>query len=852
MARTRRLKSRADVSPAALGERYVCIHGHFYQPPRENPWLETVESQSSAAPWHDWNERITAECYAPNGASRILNEENKIVRITNNYARMSFNFGPTLLSWLQEFAPRTYTMILDADKASAERYSGHGSAMAQVYNHIIMPLTSRRDVLTQIRWGIGDFEFRFGRKPEGMWLAETAVNHEVLDLLAQEGIKFTVLAPLQAACVRPLAKPDAPEAEWTSVAGGVVNANTPYLVKLPEGRSIFVFFYDGDGSRAVAFEGVLDSGKDFGKRLVSRFHETEYLEDGRALPQIVNIATDGESYGHHHKHGDMALAYAMHYLEDKGLAKLTNYAEFLEKFPPRMEARVVDDSSWSCVHGVERWKSDCGCNGGKPGWNQRWRAPLREALDRLRDAVAPLTERLGATFFHDVWAARDAYIRVILDRSTENEARYFAEFGTHEPSEEERVRVWELMELQRHTQLMYTSCGWFFDDITGIETVQIIAYAGRVLELTHKLFGKEVATPIQDVFLATLAEAKSNIKTPADGAEVYYQWVQKMFIGLEQVGAHYAISSIFRPYPEEGGLFCFDVRRILEEVFTSGRGRLAIGRAEIRSRVTEEQEQVSFAVLHLGDQNLSAAVCPYTEASEVVFAEFEENVHAAMESANLPEVIRLIDRHFGQTAYSLTSLFHDEQQRILRSILDATVIEVETSLRTIYEDHSSLLRFLSRAGMESPPALALAAGFALNASFRQALETDPFDSVLVRSLLRRATEDKVTLSEAELSFAAAACMQRAMQRLEAGADTTHPAEAIALTLDIAETLRDLPFEVDLWQAQNIWNDLLRRGSGYWPSGWRAMWLRLGEALNLDTERLVTESGVSAFAPATPL
>ena len=393
--------------------RYVCVHGHFYQPPRENPWLETVEVQDSAAPYHDWNDRITAECYAPNGASRITNREEKIVRILNNYSRMSFNFGATLLSWLADKAPRVYHMIQEADRASATRFSGHGSALAQVYNHIIMPLASTRDARTQIRWGIADFEFRFGRKPEGMWLAETAVNRHTLDLLAQEGILYTVLAPNQCARVRPIL---AEATHWSDTPNDSVDPTQPYLVNLDEGRSIAVFFYNGPNSRAIAFEGLLDSGEKFGERLLSGFRPGG--DPNR--PQLSHVATDGESYGHHHKHGEMALSFALHWLEDKGHATLTNYGEFLEKFPPTWEAVVAEDTSWSCSHGVERWRSDCGCSGGRPGWNQRWRTPLREALDLLRDETAPLAEELAKPLLKDLWAARDAYIHIILNREDPN------------------------------------------------------------------------------------------------------------------------------------------------------------------------------------------------------------------------------------------------------------------------------------------------------------------------------------------------------------------------------------------------------------------------------------------------
>ena len=407
--------------PATPAERYICVHGHFYQPPRENPWLETVETEDSAAPYHDWNERITAECYAPNGASRIVNGENQIIRIINNYSRISFNFGPTLLSWLKENAPRTYRMIRDADRQSMLRYDGHGSALAQVYNHVIMPLAITRDRVTQIRWGIADFQHRFGRAPEGMWLSETAVDNETLDLLAQNGILFTILAPHQCARVRERAESmpqpvhprlDGAGARWTETANASVNPNHPYLVQLKDGRSITVFFYNGPVSRSIAFEGVLDNGETFAWRLARGFDPTS------SKPQVVHVATDGESYGHHHRHGEMALSYALRFIEDKKLARLINYGQFLAQFPPKWEAEIVEDTSWSCAHGIERWRSDCGCNGGRQGWNQRWRAPLRAALDWLRDTVTPLTENTARGLLKEVWSARDDYISVILAAGT--------------------------------------------------------------------------------------------------------------------------------------------------------------------------------------------------------------------------------------------------------------------------------------------------------------------------------------------------------------------------------------------------------------------------------------------------
>ncbi len=410
----------------ATTKRYICIHGHFYQPPRENPWLETVEAQDSAAPYHDWNERVCAECYATNGAARTVNNKKEIIRIANNYSRMSFNFGPTLLSWLKENAPRTYRLILDGERRSRKHFNGHSSAMAQVYNHIIMPLASIRDRTTQIRWGIADYKSHFGSAPEGMWLAETAADTDTLELLAQHGIKFTVLAPSQCKRVRPLGVDGTGSGSpWTTPLGNSVDTTRPYLVRFDSGVSIAVFFYDGPTSRAIAFEGLLNSGENFAARLKSQFKDT-------TQPQLESVATDGESYGHHHRHGEMALAYAVRLLEQDKTVKLTNYASFLEQFPPEWECEIVDNTSWSCVHGVERWRSNCGCNSGKPGWNQQWRTPLRQALDELRDAIAPLTQHEGAKLFTDVWAARDRYIDIILDRSEEVVDRFLQDHQSHE------------------------------------------------------------------------------------------------------------------------------------------------------------------------------------------------------------------------------------------------------------------------------------------------------------------------------------------------------------------------------------------------------------------------------------
>ena len=360
--------------------RYLCIHGHFYQPPRENPWLGEVEYQPSASPFHDWNERITRECYGPNTRARVHRADGLILKLANNFAHMSFNFGPTLLSWMQRHKPDVYDAVLRADSESQKKFSGHGAALAQVYNHLIMPLANSRDKRTQIYWGIQDFEHRFARKPEGMWLAETAVDLETLDIMAEYEIKFTILAPHQAFRIREIGA-----GKWQDVTGQKVDPKQPYLCRLPSGRTIVIFFYDGPISHEVSFGDLLDNGKMFADRLLSAFADT-------AEPQLVHIATDGETFGHHHQFGEMALAYCLHYIASNDHAKITIYGEYLDRFPPTSEVEIFENTSWSCVHGVARWRDDCGCSTGKHScWTQAWRAHLREAMDWLRDTPVSYT-----------------------------------------------------------------------------------------------------------------------------------------------------------------------------------------------------------------------------------------------------------------------------------------------------------------------------------------------------------------------------------------------------------------------------------------------------------------------------
>ena len=808
-------------------DRYICIHAHFYQPPRENPWLETVEVQDSAYPFHDWNQRITSECYAPNAASRILDHEGCIAAITNNYAKISFNFGPTLLSWMETKEPEVYGAILEADRLSQERFSGHGSAIAQGYNHMILPLANNHDRYTQIDWGIRDFESRFRRMPEGMWLPETAVDLPTLDIMADLGLKFTILSPYQAWRFRRIGA-----RAFRDASGGKIDPSRPYLVRLNEGRSITVFVYDGPISQAVAFEKLLNSGEQFANRLAGGF------SDARDWPQIMHIATDGESYGHHHPHGDMALAYALKFIEEKGIAKLTNYGEYLEKHPPEHEAQVIEKSAWSCSHGVGRWFENCGCNsGGRSEWNQNWRGPLRQSLDWLRDTVMSLYEQRGSQLWLDVWKARNDFIGLILDRSNESLDRFFAEHSNHELTAEERVVALDLLEMQRHAMLMYTSCGWFFDEISGIETVQVIMYAGRVIQLAQKLSQHDDGEAIEAGFLERLQHAVSNIADHQNGAELYRKWVKPAMVGLEQVAAHYAISSLFETGASK---YSYTIEPADYQTFIYGKMQLVIGRAEVCSRVTHECGHYTFGVLHMGDHSLSAGVRAF--AGEDAYKRTVQDLRQAFSRADIPGVIRALDQHFGGPTYSLKSLFRDEQRRIMDHILESTLREAEASLRGIYEHHAPLMRFLSDVNYPKPKALALAAEFVINASLQREFRAEFLDLGEVRNLLNQTRDEGVQLDSAGLAYLMERKLNGLTQQLERHPKNLGLLKKISSLIDL---LRELPFAVNLWKVENLYYQMSRtaypklREQGSAPNEWFETFLELGRKLRIRVEAVPT-------------
>jgi len=770
-------------------DRYICVHGHFYQPPRENAWLEYLEVQDAAYPYHDWNERVTAECYESNTASHILNGEGEVTQIVNNYAKMSFNFGPTLLSWMQENAPDVYQAILDSDRESQKVFSGHGSALAQVYNHVIMPLANQRDKYTQVIWGIRDFEYRFGRRPEGMWLPETAVDISTLEVLADMGLQFTILAPHQARRVRPKGSKT-----WLDVSGSKIDPTMAYEVALPSGRRLALFFYDGPTSRAVAFEGLLSSGEKFAARLTSAF------SDQRTWPQLVHIATDGETYGHHHRFGDMALAYALHYIEANGLARITNYSQYLENCPPTHEVEIVENSSWSCAHGIERWRSDCSCSSGMhPQWNQAWRGPLRDALDWLRDTLAVKYEEKAGQFLADPWAARNEYVRVVLDRSPETIQLFVDQHALRQLDDAERITLLKLLEMQRHTMLMYTSCGWFFDELSGIETVQVIQYAARAIQLAEELFGE----PFDPQFLDRLEKAKSNIREHGDGCRIYEKFVKPAMVDLTKVAAHYAVSSLFEDYGEQATIYCYDVELEDYRVLTAGKAKLAAGRARFTSQITTESGLFSFGVLHFGDHNLNAGVRLYQ--GEKPYRQMLAEVFQPFETSDLPQVIRLLDKHFGESTYSMRSLFRDEQRKVLNRILESTLAEVEASFRQVYDYHYPLMRFLSDLGNPPPEAFRAAATFIVNTDLRREVSGEPPDPQRVAELLQEAKLWKVELDAEGLSYLLGKTLVTMIQALADEPEDLDLLRKLAADAALAGTM---PAPVDLWKVQNQFYEML--------------------------------------------
>jgi alpha-amylase/alpha-mannosidase (GH57 family) len=771
-----------------VSAKWVCIHGHFYQPPRENPWLEAIEPQPSAHPYRDWNERITAECYRPNMAARVVDNDNQIIRIVDNYQRMSFNVGPTLMSWLELHAPDVHQALVDADAASQLRFSGHGSAMAQAFNHMIMPLASPRDRATQVRWGIADFKKRFGRAPEGMWLPECAVDTASLEALAAEGILFTVLAPHQAKAWRP------PHGEWRTTA---VDPGRAYKYPLPSGRTIDLFFYDGGVAQAVAFERLLADGH----KIIERMTHRGDAEGGE--PTLCHIATDGETYGHHHRYGDMALAWALAQVEEGWHGtRLTNYGEFRAKVPATWECQLVENSSWSCAHGVERWREDCGCNsGGRPGWNQKWRRPLRDALDFLRDHVAATLDGAGSLLFKDPWAARDAYVHVLIGMPRDRE-EFLARHAAHTLTADERIRALSMMEMSRHAMLMYTSCGWFFDELSGIETVQCLQYAARVAELLQEIGGH----PIEGDFVERLSAAQSNLVDEGDGRNVWAQRVRPARIDPEKVAAHVAVRTLVTPTELTHAVPGFVVEVVDAIERRSGRARMIASQVRVKSALTEAATTWCFAGLYLGEQHVTGGVRPPPSAAE--WTTITEELSSAFKTADVFAAQRVIDRHFPGAQLSLGALLPGRRERVIAAVLGEALHDAEEQLGDAYDQQAPLIRWLVARELPVPEVLHAIAEGTLRRRVLANLHADHASFQALRDQLAEAAEVQVSLDTPEIALAASEGLRHLIDRVAAGGEVDP--QAIETVARAAEITARMKSTVDLWFAQNATWRLLQR------------------------------------------
>jgi alpha-amylase/alpha-mannosidase (GH57 family) len=797
-------------------EKYICIHGHFYQPPRENAWLEVIEVQDSAHPYHDWNERVSAECYAPNIASRILNANGVITNIVNNYSRISFNFGPTLLSWMEINDREAYEAILEADRQSMRLFGGHGSAMAQVYNHMIMPLANAQDKETQIIWGIKDFEHRFKRKPEGMWLAETAVDTESLELLVKHNIKFTVLAPRQAKAFRKVN-----EEQWHPTESTFIETRRPYQYNLPSGKTIALFFYDGDISQAVAFSGLLNDGKKFGDRLLHSF------DPASEEPQLVHIATDGETYGHHHKHGDMALAFCLDYIDKDKNAHLTNYAQFLAEHPPVYEALIHEFSSWSCVHGVERWRNDCGCNsGGKPLWNQKWRKPLREALDWLRDELAKIYERETSEFLKDPWAAREDYIHVILRRDDESIRKFMRD---HCSRQIELNTVLRLMEVQRNAMLMYTSCGWFFDEVSGIETTQIMQYACRAMQLVSQINDFDLELE----FRRRLELVPSNVTGLENAANIYTRYVLPSKTNLQRVGMHYAIASLFEEDPESFPVFNYTTSNEIFIRKEAGQQKMVLAVTKVKSNVTRSEKRFAFAVIHLGGHNIIGNIS--IEMEEDRFASMQARMINAFEDGRLGDIIGLMQTYFGPEKFSIWQLFQDEKRKVFNFITQQSMIELEESLRRFYNKDYSLVMALANNEIPIPNAYKTSFEYILNVDLINCFQTEKINIRQVERIMSELVNWDLRIEDpGKLERYAGDSIFKELKRISAEGDSYKRIERLNRLFPLLVKFNLKP---NLYKSQNLYFEIskeiqLQDGRS---EDWRKQFTLLGSNLGVKVE-----------------
>jgi len=836
----------------------IVIHGHFYQPPRENPWIEAIETEESAHPFHDWNERITFECYRPNAHARRVDARRRILDIHNNYASISFNFGPTLLSWLEEKSPHVYQKVIEADREGLKRF-GYGNAMAQAYNHIIMPLANEKDKETEVIWGIADFERRFHRRPDALWLPETAVNNATLQLLVKHGMRYLVLSPFQALRVRPFLG-----RKWTDVSQGRIDPTQPYrcFIKDASGKKrtnqfIDILFYDGTISRGVSFGDLLKDGNIFCEQFVRAY------QPSKKRPQLIHIATDGETYGHHKKFGDMALAYALKEgLPSRGF-EVTNYGAFLKRFPPLNEVEINEGpkgegTSWSCTHGVGRWKEDCGCStGGKPGWNQKWRKPLREALDLLRDELILIFEREGAKIFRDVWEARNGYIEVILDRSPETINLFFERYGVQGLREENRIKGLKLLEMQRHALLMYTSCGWFFADLSGLETVQILQYAARAVELAEEITSRG----IEERFLKRLSEARSNLPEMGDGSQIYQTFVKPRSVTFEKVVNHFAISSLFNGEETERKIFSYRIEKIAYERVEKENHLLVLGHIRVTSSILPEPKEFLFGLIPSAKDIFRTWVSE--NEKEIPFSTLREKSLQHIGKTE-EEVGDFFTSLLGNRIFTIRDVFKEARQAIFQKLIEKDLNEHRRLYAELYGRSKQTVEALAREGLEIPYEIRVAAEVTLSdrllgavkelrSDFKTAIRKGEIDEIVdlakhfgyhlqkqesVRILNELVKEKMASLQKIDVS------------------DLTGREKQIEEVIHLLDQIERWGFDISKGEAQDVMDEMLKTYVGgleesWWGEGRETPFpsnlIVLAERLDFNVERLSKMMGIPISA-----
>ena len=793
--------SSAKVSP----QGYVVIHGHFYQPPRENPWIEQIEVEPGAAPYHDWNARVTAECYRPNSVARVYDGQGRILDIVDNYQHISFNFGPTLIGWLKDQAPNTYAKILEADARSLAAL-GYGNALAQAYSHPILPLARPRDRETQVIWGLKDFEHRFRRPAVAMWLPETAVNYPTLGTLVDHGMKFVILSPYQAKRIRPLAG-----GEWRAAPGNL-DSTQAYRCFLPgpgddprKRRFIDVFFYNGEVAADISFGDLLTDSYRLANRLVEDFSPE------RARPQLLHVATDGENYGHHKKFGELALAHVLTQVLPQQGFQLTNYAAFLELAPPRLEVELSlgpdgEGSSWSCAHGVGRWKENCGCStGGQPAWNQRWRKPLRESFDFLNDKLAAIFEAQGRQYFKDPWQARNAYVDVILDRGNGVLEDFFAAQGVPKLKDDDRVAALKLLEMQRHSLLMYASCGWFFADISGLESLQVIKYAARALQLGQDF----TSEPLEAPFLKILERAVSNVPKEGNGLTIYQKRIKPAVVDYPKVANQWVISWLKdreRQCPHH--IYHYRAEAADLEEKTQGSMQVAAGRLHLASGITLESRSLAFFTAFLGSYLYRTQVQPHPSPQE--FLALRDEFFRVLEET--PEdLIPFMVRRLGETYYSIHDVFKEEKLRVFQDLLWHHQEEALELIAHNFEETRPLLKAMAVEGLPMPRLYRALGEITMNRRLVELLrrmEPEP-SSLAASEEILEVIQDAQLMGLKLETHEGARILGRLLHRHVQDLAESFAAETVTRLSDFLSFVGRLPLTLELTRAQNFLFDLMR-------------------------------------------